>query len=188
MSSPAAAPHPPGGCPVAASAKAHRGGPTPPYRLQTSGIGWLVAAVVLVGRTPGDLRPRPARPRDHGHGDRRRGGLAGRPSWAGGDAVPAWGVARIGSWGVLYALYYGLVLALLVLRRWRYLIVWLVVRIVASNVTLGLLAIARRPRPFGVDFRPAGAARLGAAGAAGHRSDGAADGGAVHAGAGGALA
>ena len=25
--SPAAAPHPPGGCPVAASAKAHRGGP-----------------------------------------------------------------------------------------------------------------------------------------------------------------
>ena len=30
---------------------------------------------------------------------------------------------------------------------------WLVVWIVASNVTLGLLAIARRPRPFGVDFQ-----------------------------------
>ena len=53
---------------------------------------------------------------------------------------------------MLYALYYGLVLALLVLRRWRHLIVWLVVWIVASNVTLGLL-IARRPRPFGVDFQ-----------------------------------
>ena len=54
---------------------------------------------------------------------------------------------------MLYALYYGLVLALLVLRRWRHLIVWLVVGPLASNVTLGLVAIARRPRPFGVDFQ-----------------------------------
>jgi tRNA A-37 threonylcarbamoyl transferase component Bud32/membrane-associated phospholipid phosphatase len=63
------------------------------------------------------------------------------------------GVARIGSWWVLYTLYYGLLLALLVLRRWRHLIVWLVAWILGSNVTLGLLAIARRPRPFGVDFQ-----------------------------------
>jgi membrane-associated phospholipid phosphatase len=63
------------------------------------------------------------------------------------------GVARIGSWGVLYTLCYGLVLALLVLRRWRHLIVWQVAWILGSNVTLGLLAIARRPRPFGVDFQ-----------------------------------
>ena len=54
---------------------------------------------------------------------------------------------------MLYALWYGLVLALLVLRRWRHLIVWLVVWIVTSNVTLGLLAIVRRRRPFGVDFQ-----------------------------------
>ena len=29
------------------SAAAHRGGPAAAYRLQTSGIGWLVAALVL---------------------------------------------------------------------------------------------------------------------------------------------
>jgi tRNA A-37 threonylcarbamoyl transferase component Bud32 len=62
-------------------------------------------------------------------------------------------VARIGSWWVLYTLYYGLVLALLVLRRWRHLIVWQVAWILGSNVTTGLLAIARRPRPFGVDLQ-----------------------------------
>jgi tRNA A-37 threonylcarbamoyl transferase component Bud32 len=125
-----------------------------PYRLQTSGVGWLVAAVVLVGLTLAIF----------GRGLR---GPAITVTVID-DAVVGWlaglvgpglvapflrGVARIGSWGVLYALYYGLVLALLVLRRWRHLIVWLVVWIVASNVTLGLLAIARRPRPFGVDFQ-----------------------------------
>jgi tRNA A-37 threonylcarbamoyl transferase component Bud32 len=127
--------------------------PPLPYRLQTSGIGWLVAAVALVGLTLAIF----------GRGlrgpaitvtvidDAVVGWLAGL---VGPGVAPFLrGVARIGSWGVLYALYYGLVLALLVLRRWRHLIVWLVVWIVASNVTLGLLAIARRPRPFGVDFQ-----------------------------------
>ena len=36
------------------------------------------------------------------------------------------GVARISSWWVLYTASYGLVLALLVLRRWRHLLVWFV--------------------------------------------------------------
>jgi tRNA A-37 threonylcarbamoyl transferase component Bud32/membrane-associated phospholipid phosphatase len=124
-----------------------------PYRLQTSGIGWLVAALVLVGLTLAIFG----------------GGLRGPAITATviDDAVVGWlaglvgpgvapllrGMARIGSWGVLFALWYGLVLALLVLRRWRHLIVWLVVWILGSNVTLGLLAIARRPRPFGVDFQ-----------------------------------
>jgi tRNA A-37 threonylcarbamoyl transferase component Bud32 len=63
------------------------------------------------------------------------------------------GLARIGSWWVLYTLWYGLVLALLVLRRWRHLIVWLLAWILGINITTGLLAIARRPRPFGVDLR-----------------------------------
>jgi membrane-associated phospholipid phosphatase len=54
---------------------------------------------------------------------------------------------------VLYTLLYGLVLVLLVLRRWRHLIVWLVVAPLASYLIVGLAMIARRPRPFGVDLR-----------------------------------
>ncbi|HEV2922387.1 MAG TPA: phosphatase PAP2 family protein, partial [Actinomycetota bacterium] len=127
--------------------------PPLPYRLQTSGIGWLVAAVVLVGLTLAVF----AR------------GLRG-PAVAVtvvDDAVVGWlaglggpglvpflrGVARIGSWWVLYTLLYGLVLVLLVLRRWRHLIVWLVAWTLGAYLTTGLLKIARRPRPFGVDLQ-----------------------------------
>jgi membrane-associated phospholipid phosphatase len=127
--------------------------PPLPYRLQTSGIGWLVAAVVLVGLTLAVFA----------------GGLRG-PAVAVtvvDDAVVGWlaglvgpgllgplrGLARIGSWWVLYTLSYGLLLTLLVLRRWRHLIVWLVVVSLGSILTVVLAAIARRPRPFGVDLQ-----------------------------------
>jgi tRNA A-37 threonylcarbamoyl transferase component Bud32/membrane-associated phospholipid phosphatase len=66
---------------------------------------------------------------------------------------PLRGVARIGSWWVLGTLYYGMVLALLVLRRWRHLIVWLVASQLGSFVMEGLAIMARRPRPFGVELR-----------------------------------
>jgi hypothetical protein len=127
--------------------------PPLPYRLQTSGIGWLVAAVVLVGLTLAVF----AR------------GLRG-PAVAVtviDDAVVGWlsglvgpgvapflrGVARIGSWWVLYTLLYGLMLALLVLRRWRHLIIWWVVANLGSILTVVLATITRRPRPFGVDLQ-----------------------------------
>jgi tRNA A-37 threonylcarbamoyl transferase component Bud32 len=127
--------------------------PPLPYRLQTSGVGWLVAAVVLVGLTLAVF----AR------------GLRG-PAVAVtvvDDAVVGWlaglvgpglapflrGVARIGSWWVLYAAYFGLLLVLLVLRRWRHLLVWLVAFQPAAWLTVILAAIARRPRPFGVDLQ-----------------------------------
>jgi hypothetical protein len=45
------------------------------------------------------------------------------------------------------------VLVLLVLRRWRHLIIWWVVVELGSFLTLGLAAIGRRPRPFGVELR-----------------------------------
>src|SRR6266545_4244322 len=127
--------------------------PPLPYRLQTSGIGWLVAAVVLIGLTLAVFA----------------GGLRG-PAVAVtvvDDAVVGWlaglvgpgllgplrGLARIGSWWVLYTLSYGLLLTLLVLRRWRHLLVWLVaVQLGAILITI-LAAIARRPRPFGVDLQ-----------------------------------
>jgi membrane-associated phospholipid phosphatase/tRNA A-37 threonylcarbamoyl transferase component Bud32 len=127
--------------------------PPLPYRLRTSGVWWLVAAVVLVGLTLAVF----AR------------GLRG-PAVAVtvvDDAVVAWlagligpglvaplrGLARIGSWWVLYTAYFGLLLALLVLRRWRHLLVWLVAWYLGAFLTTGLATIARRPRPFGVDLQ-----------------------------------
>jgi tRNA A-37 threonylcarbamoyl transferase component Bud32 len=53
----------------------------------------------------------------------------------------------------LFTLSSGLLLVLLVLRRWRHLIVWWVAWNLVLIVTVGLAAIARRPRPFGVDLR-----------------------------------
>src|SRR5215208_1030220 len=127
--------------------------PPLPYRLQTSGIGWLVAAVVLVGLTLVIF----AR------------GLRGPAVTATviDDAVVAWlaglvgpglvtplrGVARISSWPVLNAAFYGLLLALLVLRRWRHLLVWFVAVLLGGNLIDVLAMITRRPRPFGVDIQ-----------------------------------
>jgi tRNA A-37 threonylcarbamoyl transferase component Bud32 len=54
---------------------------------------------------------------------------------------------------VLFTLYFGLLLALLALRRWRHLIVWVVAWQIGDLLTLGVLVAARRPRPFGVDLR-----------------------------------
>jgi tRNA A-37 threonylcarbamoyl transferase component Bud32/membrane-associated phospholipid phosphatase len=127
--------------------------PPLPYRLQTSGIRWLVAAVVLVGLTVAIF----AR------------GLRG-PAVAVtvvDDAVVGWlaslvgpglvaplrGLARISSWWVLYPLYYGLLLVLLVLRRWRHLIIWWVVMELGGFLTFVLTTIGRRPRPFGVELQ-----------------------------------
>ena len=67
--------------------------------------------------------------------------------------APLRGLARISSWWVLYTLFYGLVLVLLVLRRWRHLIIWWVVVQLGGFLTFGLGMIARRPRPFGVELR-----------------------------------
>jgi tRNA A-37 threonylcarbamoyl transferase component Bud32 len=130
------------------------GAPPPlPYHLQTSGIGWLVAAAVLVGLALAVF----------GRGLR---GPAVAVTVAD-DAVVRWlgrlyapglqalwqGLAHIGSWWTLIVLQFGLLLALLVLRRWRHLIVWLV----AWNAIMFLVGmlnpVARRPRPFGVHLR-----------------------------------
>jgi tRNA A-37 threonylcarbamoyl transferase component Bud32/membrane-associated phospholipid phosphatase len=132
------------------------GAPPPlPYHLQTSGVGWLVAAVVLVGLALAVF------------GRGLRGPAVAVTvaddavvRWLGGLRAPGlevlWqGLAHLGSWWVLLALYFGLFLALVVLRRWRQLIVWFVATNLASTV-LGLVArTARRPRPFGVDIQAA---------------------------------
>src|SRR5215203_1172865 len=127
--------------------------PPLPYRLQTSGIRWLVAAVILIGLTLAIF----AR------------GLRGSAVAVTvvDDAVVGWlaslvgpglvgplrGLARIASWGVLWTLSYGLVLVLLVLRRWRHLLLWLVVVELGSFLIFVLAVIGRRPRPFGVELQ-----------------------------------
>src|SRR5919198_2509806 len=131
------------------------GAPPPlPHHLQTSGIRWLVASLVLVALAITLFA-------------RGMKGIAIRVSVVG-DAVVQWltglqapglvalmqGLAAISSWWVLNTLFYGLALALLVLRRFRHLIILLVggnLMTVIAQEWLG--AAARRPRPFGVVFR-----------------------------------
>src|SRR5512132_3256666 len=109
--------------------------PPLPYRLQTSGIGWLVAAVVLIGLTlavfaRGLRGPAVAVTVVD---DAVVGWLAGLVGP--GLVAPLRGLARISSWWVLYTAYFGLLLALLVLRRWRHLLVWWVAAQLESNLT-----------------------------------------------------
>jgi membrane-associated phospholipid phosphatase len=127
--------------------------PPLPYRLQTSGVGWLVAALVLIGLTlavfaRGLRGPAVAVTVVD---DAVVGWLASR--YGPGAAASLRGLARIGSWWVLFTLWFALPLALLVLRRWRHLLVWLIAWQLGAFVTVGLAAIVRRPRPFGVDLR-----------------------------------
>jgi tRNA A-37 threonylcarbamoyl transferase component Bud32 len=130
------------------------GAPPPlPYRLQTSGIGWLVAAAVLVGLAlavfaRGLRGPAVAVTVVDGAVVRWLAGLE-----APGLLALLRGLAHVGSWWVLFTLSSGLLLVLLVLRRWRHLIVWWVAWNLVLIVQVGLAAIARRPRPFGVDLQ-----------------------------------
>jgi membrane-associated phospholipid phosphatase/tRNA A-37 threonylcarbamoyl transferase component Bud32 len=131
------------------------GAPPPlPYRLQTSGIGWLVAAVVLVGLALAVF------------GRGLRGPAVAVTvvddaivRWLGGLHAPGlaalWqGLAHIGSWWILMALWLGLLPALVALRRWRHLIVWLVAWELGGLVTDAVVGQnAQRARPFGVEPR-----------------------------------
>ena len=131
------------------------GEPPPlPYHLQTSGVRWLIAAVALVAV----LRVVFAR------------GLRG-PAVAvtvADDAVVRWltglhapglvglwrVLAALSSWWVLNGLLWGLLLALLVLRRFRQLIFVVILAQLMSYLAENLLGpIAQRPRPFGVVIR-----------------------------------
>ncbi len=128
------------------------GEPPPlPHHLQTSGIGWLAVAVGLVTLSLVVFA-------------RGIRGLA-IPVTAADDAVISWLVglqlpglvevmrvlAAISSWWVLNGLALGLTLALLALRRFRQLIVWVIVANLVTNVAVNMVgATAQRPRPFGV--------------------------------------
>jgi membrane-associated phospholipid phosphatase len=131
------------------------GQPPPlPHRLQTTGVGWLVAAVGLMILSVLVFA----------------GGLDGAALAVTvvDDAVVGWlvglrapgllAVMRLldafGSWVAISMLLWGLLLALLVLRRLRQFLVVLVAWIVQGFLIQYLLApLVQRPRPFGVVFR-----------------------------------
>jgi serine/threonine-protein kinase RIO1 len=132
------------------------GEPPPlPYHLRTSGFGWLVAGGLLVGLLLAVF----------GRGLR---GPAVAVTVAD-DAVVRWLrglhapglvgferlLAAIGSWWVINGLLFGSLLALVVLRRWRHLIVWLVLANLVSLVIELVGLAAKRPRPFRVDIQAA---------------------------------
>jgi tRNA A-37 threonylcarbamoyl transferase component Bud32 len=129
--------------------------PPLPRKLQTSGVRWLTALVVVVALTAVVF----------GRGMR---GLAITVTvvddavvrWFAGLDVPGlvgfWRMlAAIGSWWVLNALLYGLIVALLVLKRWRHLIVFLIFSNVLVVIVQLVGMLGRRPRPFGVEIHAA---------------------------------
>jgi tRNA A-37 threonylcarbamoyl transferase component Bud32 len=128
--------------------------PPLPHHLQISGVGWLIGAVVLVGLTVAVFA-------------RGLRGLAVDVTvadaavirWLAGLHAPGlvagWRVlAALSSWWLLNGLLVGLLLALLALRRFRHLIVVLVlVQVLTLVVEAWVGPIAQRPRPFGVVIR-----------------------------------
>src|SRR5215216_575204 len=127
--------------------------PPLPHHLQTSGVGWLVALVVLVVLSIMVFG----------------GGLQGPAvavtvlddamvRWLAGLDAPgltgAWqALASLSSWWVINTVGFGLVLALLALRRFRHLILALIVAQLLTTISQDVLGqMARRPRPFGVDI------------------------------------
>jgi membrane-associated phospholipid phosphatase len=131
------------------------GEPPPlPHHLQTSGVRWLVAALVLVALTIAVFA-------------RGLRGLAvdvtvaddAVVQWLGGLQAPGlvgiWrALAAFSSWWVLNGLLWGLLLALLVLRRFRHLIVLFIFAQVLSLLAENVVGpITKRPRPFGVAMR-----------------------------------
>ena len=152
-----AGPHPqPAGREVVRSRRRRPSGEPPPlpHHLQTSGVRWLAATVVLMALAVVVF----AR------------GLRGVAvdvavfdaavvGWLGGIDLPGFrglmrGLTAFSSWWVLNGVLYGLILVLLVLRRFRHVIIWLVVVNLVSGIGGDILGpVTQRPRPFGVEIR-----------------------------------
>jgi membrane-associated phospholipid phosphatase len=130
------------------------GEPPPlPYHLQTSGVGWLIAAGVLIVLSFVVFR------------DGLRGPAIAVTvvddavvGWLAGRQLPGYvgimrALAALSSWWVLNGLGLGLLVALLVLRRLRHLIVSFILAYLVVTTAAVVGASIRRPRPFGVDIR-----------------------------------
>jgi hypothetical protein len=78
--------------------------------------------------------------------------------WLAGRQLPGYvgimrGLAALSSWWVLNGLGLGLLLTLLVLRRWRHLIVSFTLAYLVITTATVVGASIQRPRPFGVDIQ-----------------------------------
>jgi tRNA A-37 threonylcarbamoyl transferase component Bud32/membrane-associated phospholipid phosphatase len=131
------------------------GRPPPlPHHLQTTGVGWLIAAALLAAASVVAFA-----------GGWRGPGLAvtvmdaAVVGWLAGLDAPGLlagmrALAALGSWTAITVLLWGLLGALLVFRRLRQLLVVLVAWVVQGFLIQYLLApLVQRPRPFGVAFR-----------------------------------
>jgi tRNA A-37 threonylcarbamoyl transferase component Bud32/membrane-associated phospholipid phosphatase len=127
------------------------GAPPPlPRHLETTGIGWLVAAVALVALFAVSFAAS-----RHGAAvvataadDRVVRWLSGlRSGWLAGVVTVA---AFPASWLASKILAWCIVVPLLVFKRIRHLVVYVVALAVASQLTLVLSVLLKRPRPFGV--------------------------------------
>jgi tRNA A-37 threonylcarbamoyl transferase component Bud32 len=125
--------------------------PPLPHHLQTSGVGWLIVAVSLVAVSAavfarGLRGPAVAVTVADSAVAKWLAGLDA-PGLVGFERV----LAAIGSWWVLNSLLVVLLVAMLVFRRFRHLIVFLVVLQVLTLVAENAVGpMAQRPRPFGV--------------------------------------
>jgi membrane-associated phospholipid phosphatase/tRNA A-37 threonylcarbamoyl transferase component Bud32 len=131
------------------------GEPAPlPHHLQTTGVGWLAAAVILVALSlllfaDGLRGPAVA---VTAVDDAVVGWLAGLD--APGLLAAMRLLAALGSWMVITVLLWGLLLILLIGRRLRQLLVVLLAWILQGFVIQYVVApLVHRPRPFGVEFR-----------------------------------
>src|SRR5215210_797772 len=127
------------------------GAPPPlPRHLETTGIGWLLAAVGLVSVLAVSFAAS-----RHGAAvavtaadDRVVRWLAElRSGWFAGVVAVA---AFPASWLASKILAWCIVVPLLVFRRIRHLVVYIVALAVSSQLALVLAAVLKRPRPFGV--------------------------------------
>jgi tRNA A-37 threonylcarbamoyl transferase component Bud32/membrane-associated phospholipid phosphatase len=152
-----AAPPPPTAPPGTRRSRRRRrptGEPPPlPHHLQTSGVRWLIAAVVLVALAIATfaLGMRDAAVAVTVVDDAVVRWLSGLE--APGVVAVLRGLTYIGSWPVILAVSLALPLTLLVLRRFRHLVVWIVTANLAAIVAVVVGSIAQRPRPFGVEIR-----------------------------------
>jgi hypothetical protein len=79
--------------------------------------------------------------------------------WLAGPDLPGFqalmrALSFLSSWWVLNGVLYALIIALLVLRRFRHLIIWLILTNLLALVGATILGpVAQRPRPFGVEIR-----------------------------------
>jgi tRNA A-37 threonylcarbamoyl transferase component Bud32/membrane-associated phospholipid phosphatase len=144
---------------VREAARPHRrrrptGEPPPlPHHLQTSGIRWLVATLVLLALAVAVFaRGMRGIAVDVTVVDDAAVGWLSRVDLPGFQALMR-GLVALSSWWVLNPVSYALIVVLLVLRRFRHLVIWLVLSTLVLFIAVIIGLVTQRPRPFGVEIR-----------------------------------